>query len=172
MRVHLQQQHEGKTYQFMRVMRAVERTIDKKGQMLIIPEIEVEAWWTTLHLPDKDVIGLYNDHATSEQFHSEIKSDMDMERLPSGKFATNTLILALTCLTYNILRFIGQLGLTGEKSPVRHAAKRRRIRTVMQELMYLAARLVNSGRRLKIVFSRYCPGFEAFKIVYDRLAFQ
>jgi hypothetical protein len=42
----------------------------------------------------------------------------------------------------------------------------------MQELMYLAARLVNSGHRLKIVFSRYCPGFEAFKIVYDRLAFQ
>ena len=172
LRVHLQQKHDGKTYQFMRVMRAVERSIDKKGQMLIIPEVEVEAWWTTLHLPDKKVIALYNDHATSEQFHSEIKSDMDMERLPSGKFATNALILALTCLAYNILRFIGQLGLTGEKSPVRHPAKRRRIRTVMQELMYLAARLVNSGRRLKIVFSRFCPCFEAFKIVYDRLAFQ
>lgn len=172
LRVHLQQQHKGKTYQFMRIMRAVERSIDKKGQMLIIPEIEVEAWWTTLHLPDKKVIALYNDHATSEQFHSEIKSDMDMERLPSGKFATNALLLALTSLAYNILRFIGQLGLTGERSPVRHPAKRRRIRTVMQELMYLAARLVNSGRRLKIVFSRYCPGFEAFKIVYDRLAFQ
>jgi len=172
LRVHLQQQHKGKTYQFMRIMRAVERSVDKKGQMLIIPEVEVEAWWTTLHLPDEKVIALYNDHATSEQFHSEIKSDMDMERLPSGKFATNALILALTCLAYNILRFIGQLGLTGEKSPVRHPAKRRRIRTVMQELMYLAARLINSGRRLKIVFSRYCPGFEAFKIVYDRLAFQ
>jgi len=171
LRIHLQQQHKGKTYQFMRVMRAVERTIDKKGQMLIIPEVEVEAWWSTLHLQDEKVIALYNDHATSEQFHSEIKSDMDIERLPSGKFATNALILALTCLAYNILRFIGQLGLTGERSPVRHPAKRRRIRTVMQELMYLAARLVNSGRRLKIVFSRYCPGFEAFKIVYDRLAF-
>jgi hypothetical protein len=59
LRVHLQQQHEGKTYQFMRVMRAVERTIDKKGQMLIIPEVEVEAWWTTLHLPDEKVIALY-----------------------------------------------------------------------------------------------------------------
>jgi hypothetical protein len=172
LRVHLQQQHGGKTYQFMRVMRAVERSIDKKGQMLIIPEVEVEAWWTTLHLTDKEVIALYNDHATSEQFHSEIKTDMDMERLPSGKFSTNALILGLTCLAYNILRFIGQLGLTGEKSPVRHPAKRRRIRTVMQELMYLAARLVSSGHRLKIVFSRYCPGFEAFKIVHERLAFQ
>jgi len=172
LRVHLQQKYEGKTYQFMRVMRAVERTINKKGQLLLIPDVEVEAWWTTLHLPDEKVISLYNDHATSEQFHSEIKSDMDVERLPSGKFATNALILALACLAYNILRFIGQLGLTGDKSPVRHPAKRRRIKTVMQELMYLAARLVKTGRRLKIVFSRYCPGFEAFKLLYGRLAWQ
>ena len=156
----------------MRVMRAVERSIDKRGQLLIVPDVEVEAWWTTLHLPDEKVIALYQDHVTSEQFHSEIKSDMDVERLPSGKFATNALILALACLAYNILRFIGQLGLVGDKSPVRHPAKRRRIKTVMQELMYLAARLVKTGRRLKIVFSRYCPGFEAFKLLYGRMAWQ
>jgi len=65
----------------------------------------------TLDLPMKQVIGLYEDHGTSEQFHSEIKSDMDMERLPSGKFATNALILTLGGLSYNILRFIGQIGL-------------------------------------------------------------
>jgi hypothetical protein len=170
LRVHLQQEHEGKTYQFMRVMRAVERSMDKRGQLLLKPDVEVEAWWTTLHLSDEKVIALYKDHATSEQFHSEIKSDMDVERLPSGKFATNALILALACLAYNILRFIGQVGLTGDKSPVRHPAKRRRIKTVMQELMYLAARLIETGHRLKIVFSRYCPGFEAFKAVYGRLA--
>jgi len=113
-----------------------------------------------------------NDHATSEQFHSEIKTDMDVERLPSDKFVTNALILALVCLAYNILRFIGQLGLTGYKSPVRHQAKRRRIRTVMQELMYLAPRFVKTGRRLRLVFSRYCPGFEAFKFLYGRLAWE
>ena len=172
LRVHLQQEYEGKTYQFMRVMRAVERTIDKNGQMLLVPDLKVEGWWTTLHLPDEKIIALYHDHATCEQFHSEIKTDMDVERLPSGKFATNALILALACLAYNILRYIGQLGLTGDKSPVRHPAKRRRIRTVMQELMYLAARLIKTGHRLKIVFSRYCPGFEAFRFLYDRLAFQ
>lgn len=170
LRVHLQQEHEGKTYQFMRVMRAVERTIDKKGQILLTPDLEVEAWWTTLHLPDEKVIALYKDHATSEQFHSEIKSDMDVERLPSGKFATNALILALACLAYNILRFIGQLGLTGDKSPVRHHAKRRRIKTVMQELMYLAARLVKTGRRLKIIFSRHCTAFQVFGSVYARMS--
>jgi len=168
--VHIQQVHEGKTYRFKRVMRAVERTIDRRGQRLLMPDIEIEGWWTTLDLPEKEVIRLYEDHGTSEQFHSEIKSDMDIERLPSGKFATNALVLTLAGLAYNILRAIGQLGLVSGESPVRHPAKRRRIKTVMQELMYLAARLVKTGRRLKLVFSRHCPAFEAFQSVYTRLA--
>ncbi len=164
--VHIQQVYEGKTYRFKRVMRAVERTVDRRGQCLLTPEIEVEGWWTTLDLPEKEVIRLYAERGTSEQFHAEIKSDMDMERLPSGKFATNALILALGGLAYNILRAIGQLGLVFGETPVRHAAKRRRIKTVMQELMYLAARLVKTGRRLKLVFSRHCPAFQAFQTVY------
>ncbi len=168
--VYIQQVHEEKTYRFKRVMRVVERTIDRRGQRLLTPEIEVEGWWTPLDLPEKDVIRLYEDRGTSEQFHAEIKSDMDMERLPSGKFATNALILTLGGLAYNILRAIGQLGLVSGETPLRHAAKRRRIKTVMQELMYLAARLVRTGRRLKLVFSRHCPAFAAFRTVYTRLA--
>jgi hypothetical protein len=168
--VHIRQVHEGRTYQFKRVMRAVERTIDRSGQRLLVPEIEIEGWWTTLDLPMKQVIGLYEDHGTSEQFHSEIKTDLDMERLPSGKFATNALVLTLGGLSYNILRFIGQIGLVDGQTPVRHAAKRRRIKTVIQELMYLAARLVKTGRRVKLVFSCHCPAFAAFGTIYTRLA--
>lgn len=169
--LHIEQVHEGKTYQFDRVMRAVERTIDRKGQVLLVPEIELEGWWTALDLPAKEVIRLYEDHGTSEQFHSEIKTDLDLERLPSGKFATNALILTLGGLAYNILRAIGQLGLVDGKTPVRHPAKRRRIKTVIQELMYLAARMAKTGRRLKLLFSRHCPAFEAFQAVYTRLAY-
>jgi hypothetical protein len=168
--VHIQQVYEGKAYRFKRVMRTVERTVDRRGQRLLRPEIEVEGWWTTLDLPEKDVIGLYEDRGAGEQFHAEIKSDMDMERLPSGKFATNALILTLGGLAYNILRAIGQLGLVSGQTPVRHLAKRRRIKTVMQELMYLAARLVRTGRRLKLVFSRHCQAFEAFRTAYTRFA--
>jgi hypothetical protein len=36
----------------------------------------------------------YAEHATSGQFHSELKPDLDIERLPPGKFATNALLLA------------------------------------------------------------------------------
>jgi hypothetical protein len=61
-----------------------------------------------------------------EQFHSELKTDLDLERLPSGKFDTNDVVLHLSAFAYNGLRLPGQLGLTGEIAPVRHPAKRRR----------------------------------------------
>lgn len=74
-----------------RVYRLTERSIDKHGNALLLPEYTLEGWTTTL--PEKfsaaQVIELYCDHATHEQFHSEFKTDMDLERLPSGKFDTN-----------------------------------------------------------------------------------
>ena len=39
-----------------------------------------------------------------------------MERLPSGKFETNALVLELTVIAYNILRMIGQ-GTIGKRAP-------------------------------------------------------
>ena len=65
------------------MIRVTERTIDKGGQRLLVPDIEVEGWWTNLSLPEEKVIRLYRDHATSEQFHSEFKTDLDLERLLS-----------------------------------------------------------------------------------------
>jgi hypothetical protein len=155
-----------------RIIQVTERTIDKKGQHLMEPDIELEGWWTSLSLPAEKIIALYQDHGTSEQFHSELKTDMDLERLPSGKFEVNALVMSCAALAYNILRFIGQLGLLGDKTPVRHPAKRRRIKTVIQELMYLAARLIETGHRLYLRFSRHSGlSFEAFAGLYRRLAY-
>lgn len=151
----------GKTVSMRRVMQVTERTIDKHGQHLLLPIISVEGWWATLdqqQYDDQHIIALYKDHATSEQFHSEFKTDLDLERLPSGKFNTNDLIMTLAATSYNMLRWIGLIGLTGTISPVRHPAKRRRLKTVIQELMYRAARLIATGRRLKLRFSRHCTG--------------
>jgi hypothetical protein len=157
------------TYTFKRIVRVIERTIDKNGQFLLAPDITLEGWWSDLAMEPEDIIELYRQHATSEQFHSEFKTDLDLERLPSGKFATNALVMALGAFAYNILRFIGQTGLIAPFGPVRHSAKRRRLRTVIQELMYLAGRLITTGRRLKLRFSRHCPAFAAFSAVYSRL---
>ena len=91
--------------------------------------------------------------------------------LPSGKFATNALVLGLSVLVYNILRWIGQNGLPGLKSPKRSKAQRRRIRTVMQELMYVAARIIKTTRTIKISFGRSCRSLLAFDAVYRKLAY-
>ena len=54
-----------------------------------------------------ELISLYHDHSTSEQYHSEIKSGMELERLLSYNFSSNSLILHLGMLAYNMLRIIG-----------------------------------------------------------------
>jgi hypothetical protein len=161
----------GYEYGVRRVMRVIERTIDKHGQALLVPEIELEGWWTSLDLDPEDIIALYADHGTSEQYHSEFKTDLDIERLPSAKFATNALVLTCARFAYNTLRWLGLNGLTGDDAPLRHHAKRRRIRTVMQELMYLAGRVVQSGRRLKLALGRHCPAAAIFQRLYEQLAY-
>ncbi len=159
----------GVSYPCKRIVRVTERTINRHGQLLLSPEISLEGWWTDLDMEPEQILTLYRDHAISEQFHSEFKTDLDLERLPSGKFASNALVMALEAFAYNILRVIGQMGLLGRFAPIRHPAKRRRIRTVMQELIYLAGRLISTGRRLVLRMSRYCPGFAAFQDVYGQL---
>jgi len=69
-----------------RVYRLTERTIDKRGQQMLLPEYVLEGWSTTLPnaFTPEQVIALYADHGTHEQFHSEFKTDMDLMRLPSG----------------------------------------------------------------------------------------
>ena len=155
---------------FRLVVQVTERTIDKKGQRLLVPDIELQGWWTSLDLPGTEVIDLYKHHGTHEQFHSEIKTDLDLERLPSGKFDTNDAIVHLASFAYNCLRLLGQLGLTGEIAPIRHPAKRRRLKTVLQEIMYRAAKFVAHARKLVLDFGRGFAGHvQVFVALQDRL---
>ena len=127
-----------------------ERTIDKYGQFNLVPDVEVETWWTNLGDPDEEIIRLYHAHGECEQFHSEVKTDMDLERLPSGKFTTNALILELGMIAYNILRMIGQ-GTIGERAPrQKRNVKRRRLRTVISNLIMLAGYVTMHARQLII----------------------
>jgi hypothetical protein len=154
------------------------RSITKKGQKLAFPEIDVETYWCSLaQMPALEVIDLYHDHGTSEQYHSELKSDMDIERLPSGHFASNSLVLHLAMLSYNILRIIGQcslkeargkgINLPGSRS--KKHVQRRRIRTVIQDLMHMAGRLVYRGRQWYIGFGRLNPFAQLWGLIDYRL---
>ncbi len=42
----------------------------------------------------------------------------------------------------------------------------------MQELMYLAARIIRTGRRIKLALGRWCPAKPVFEALYHRLAYE
>ncbi len=154
------------------VFEITERTFDKKGQALLIAEIEVDTYWTSLTDTEFQIIELYHDHGTSEQFHSELKSDMDLERLPSKYFKTNSLIVIIAMLSYNMLRLCGQESLqrsdSSQRPAFRKAAFRRRIRTVIQDLIYLASRITWHSKRYYLSFGRYCHWDAVWQKIYTR----
>lgn len=158
---------DGRTVTLRRILRLTERTITADGQRLLLPAIEIDGWETTLEEPAETIIALYADHATHEQFHSEFKSDLDLERLPSGKFDTNVLVLSLAAVAYNILRLVSQQALLRPDAPLRHPAKRRRLKTVMQDMMRVAAVVTAHARRLALNLGAHCPVLPVGGDLYD-----
>ena len=149
---------------------AVERTILAKepGQLLLVPEVEVDSWWTNLPVAVPECVALYHAHGTSEQFHSELKSDMGVELMPSGTFRTNTLFLGLAAIAFNCLRFIGQTAWA--KSPRRtkkeQERRRFRLRTVILDFIKVGCKLVRHANCLMLKFGKWCPAFHILKEVY------
>lgn len=136
------------------VFEVIERTIQSDGQVLLLPNIKLAVYLTSLPDAPSVIIDLYHAHGTMEQFHSEIKTDLDLERLPSGKFATNDLVLHFGFLTYNLLRIIGQESLQVQDGPLRKKVQRRRIRTVIQNLITLAAKMTRLTRQTRLRLGR------------------
>ena len=171
----------GKTYQdldgkdlpFPIVFEVTER-MTKKGQALIFPEVQVDTYWTSLDFEADEAIFLYHDHGTSEQFHSELKTDMDLERLPSGRFMSNSFVLTCGLLAYNMLRLCGQESLREDNGNVekipgyRKKANRRRVRSVILDLIYLACRVIHTSRRWFISFGKLTPWSKVWESIYER----
>ena len=145
------------------------RTIDKHGQTLLIPDLEVNTWWTNLGWTDQEIIDSYHAHGECEQYHSELKTDMDVERLPSGKFATNALVLDLSMIAFNLLRMIGQESLK-HKPDSRHRVKRRRLRTVIQNLILCASHITSHARKTVMGLGKSNTWRHAFYSVWRRFA--
>lgn len=159
-----------KTVGIRTIYEITERTIDKYGQFFIVPDIELNTYWTNLPLSDQEIIDLYHAHGESEQYHSEIKTDMDVERLPSGKFDSNKLVLELTVIAYNILRIIGQESLKKRDDPTWKRVRRRRLRTVISNLMQFAGHLTEHAGRLVLSIGKSNRWRFTFKRIYDSFA--
>jgi len=152
------------------VFEVTERTIGSNGEVLLFPEIEVNSWWTNIPDDAPYVIEFYHQQGTSEQFHSELKTDMNIERLSSGKFNTNSLLLQLAMIAYNCLRILGQKALTfKDKLTVRLNITRRRLRSVIQDLIYIACKRISHANYITLKFGRNCPWFGIFRQLYITL---
>lgn len=156
-----------KTVGIRTIYEITERMTDKHGQYFMTPDIELNTYWTNLPLSDQEIIDLYHAHGESEQYHSEIKTDMDVERLPSGKFDSNKLVLELTVIAYNILRIIGQESLKKDDSPTHKKVHRRRIRTVISNLVQFAGHLTEHAGRLVLAIGKSNLWRFTFKRIYD-----
>lgn len=152
------------------VFEVIERTIDKRGQYLIVPDVEVATYWTSLNETEKEIIDLYHAHGTSEQFHSEFKTDIGLERFPSGKFQTNEIVLTSAVVAYNLLRIIGQISLEVEDAPIKKKVQRRRLRTVIQNIITIASKFVKHAGGFRLNFGRYCSWFDTFNRIYRQFA--
>ena len=126
------------------VYRVVHRTIDKHGQHLLIPTIEVETYWTNLWYNPVDIIASYHERGTSEQYHSELKTDIGIERLPSYAFGTNQLCLRLASIAYNTLRIIGVMAIQARNDwpKLIKSVQRRRLRSIIKDLILVGGKYI------------------------------
>ena len=139
----------------------IERLYDPEGNRLLIAEIEVNIFWTNLTCDASKVIRLfYHAHGTSEQFHSELKSDMGVEQLPSGKFCVNQLVLLCAMVSFNALRTIGQEVIQrAHLAPIKIQVSRWRLKTVLQNIIHCPVRVIRHARSIGLHFGRRCPWF-------------
>ena len=155
------------------VVEAIERTVLADGQVLLIPSVELSSWWTNLPYSVRQCAALYRDHGTSEQFHSELKSDMGIELLPSGNLKTNALVLGLATMAFNCLRFIGQAALEIALPPTDNEEKepaqvRYRLRTVLLDFIKVGCKIVRHANQLFQKFGKNCYNFFIMKEIYAK----
>ena len=130
----------------VRLVFEVKEFYKEKGQLMLFPKVEIFSAWTSLvEFTDKEVLRLYRMRGTSEQFHAEFKTEMDMERLPSGKFMVNKAFLRMGMLAHNMLKVISQ-DMVMERALGLKKATRRRIKTVMNSVILMSCRLVRHAR--------------------------
>jgi hypothetical protein len=145
-----------------------EPVVQQKPLIAPWPIFEMGSSWSTkLELPAPEIARLYEDHGTSEQYHSEMKSELDLERLPSGKFNTNTLVFQMGCLAYNVLRVLGISGKAVFR--YRHPTQRKRLKTIIQELILVPARILHGSNQVKLDLGKAHPGKAAIMALHREL---
>lgn len=61
-----------KAFGIRMIYEITECTIDKYGQLFIVPDMELGSYWTNLSLPDQEIIDPYHAQNGSKLYHSKI----------------------------------------------------------------------------------------------------
>ena len=151
------------TVECRRILSVVEINRDlNTGEELLIPFRSLHMWRTNLpktKFPPRRILDLYKDHGTSEQFHSEFKTDLDLERMPSQKFDTNDLWLHLSQLAFNILRLIGEASI----KILNLDRIRLRLRTVILKIIYTPCWFTRKNNKWTVFLPRKHPTSHYFE---------
>ncbi len=102
----------------------------------------------------------HRQHALVENTIRQLKYDLGLNHLPSGRFAANAVWLTLNVLAHNLCRWLDRLGL----GDLRLTAK-----TLRRRLFSVPGRLVRSGRRQWLRLPRHWPFATQFLISWTRL---
>ena len=93
---------------------------------------------------------------------------MDVERLPSGSMKVNELVLTISMLAFNTLRFIGQSALALPHllpiTPV--TTQRKRLRKVIADLILVGCKLAQHGRQMILRIWDGNPWLPVFNELY------
>ncbi len=131
--------YQGSTYRqlksskkMLRLVFEVREIFKKNGRNLLLPEVKLFSVWTSIEcFSEQEILRLYRLRGTSEQYHAEFKSEMDMERPPSDNLQVNNAFLLMGMLAHNMLKAIA-LDMVKDEGLGLKQANRRRIRTVMR----------------------------------------
>lgn len=96
---------------------------------------------------------------------------MNLELFSSGKFDTNERFLELAMSTYNILQMIGDESI-GPGHPMKHPVKRRRIGTVIKNLVMIAYHVTKHARKCNIGLGGsnvWCETFRTISLSFSCL---
>jgi DDE family transposase len=115
------------------------RTLDAQGELL--PSWEHYPFLTNRSEPLATVEQEHRQHAVVELCIRDLK-DQALAHFPSGRFFANAAWSVIACLTHNLLRWTGVIGLPGQI--VRTA------RTLRRRLLSLPGRLTRSARRFTL----------------------
>ena len=149
------------------VFRVTLRHSDHEGNQFLFPEVDVEVYWTNLYESPETVIQLYHDRGNSEQFHSELKSDMAFERFPSGKMDVNAILLPIAMIAFNTLRRIGQIAMSyKERLPYTHKGTRKRLRKVIDDLICIPGKFVCHANQWILRLWEHDPWYPIFREIF------